>query len=308
VNRVGAGAQSWFAAVPVLFVLLWSTGFIGAKLGLPFAEPFTFLGIRMLMATALLLLFALLTRAPWPGSGVEVGHQAIAGLLVHGIYLGGVFCAIRTGLPAGITALIVGVQPLLTAALVGWVLGEKVTGRQWFGLMLGIAGVALVVSDKLDAGSMTLLGVLAALCALLGITAGTLYQKRFCSGMDLRSGVVIQYAATAVIMCAMAWIFESRQVEWTGRFVFALLWLVLVLSVGAIGLLFTLIRRGAAAKVASLFYLTPPVTAVLAFFLFGETLGPVALLGMGVAMIAVVLVNMPPGRDSAGGTGSDRST
>ena len=289
----GSHGNPWLAAMPVLFVLLWSTGFIGAKLGLPYAEPFTFLGVRMAIATALLLLFSWLTRAPWPSSWQETAHQAMAGLLVHATYLGGVFTAIGLGLPAGVTALIVGIQPLLTAALAGWVLGERVSARQWLGLVLGLAGVGLVVSDKMGVGTATRAGLFSSLLALVGITVGTLYQKRFCAGMDLRSGGVIQYAATGLVLLGLALIFESMQIQWTGEFMFALGWLVLVLSVGAVGLLYTLIRHGAAARIASLFYLTPPFTAVFAYFLFGETLSPLAVLGMAVTVIGVVLVNAP---------------
>ncbi len=283
----------WLRAMPVLFVLLWSTGFLGARLALPHAEPFTILGIRMAIAAGLLLAFALATRAPWPRSRAEAGHIVIAGLLVHAVYLGGVFSAIDAGLSAGIAALIVGMQPLLTAAVAGGLLGERVTARQWLGFVLGLAGVALVVAGKLAAGTITPFGIACTLLALLGITVGTLYQKRFCAHMDLRSGGVIQYAASGAVFLAMAAAFETMQVAWTGELVFALAWLVLVLSVGAVGLLYTLIRRGAVARVSSLFYLTPPVTAVLAYLLFGEALGVPALTGMAIAVAGVVLVNVP---------------
>lgn len=290
-NPSPSGRGIWLTATPVLFVVLWSTGFIGAKLGLPYAEPFTFLGIRMVIATGLLGAFALATRAPWPRSWRKVGHIAVAGLLVHALYLGGVFTAIQAGLAAGVAALIVGVQPLLTAVIAGWFLKEQVTARQWLGLVLGLLGIVLVVSSKLTEGTTTLFGIGCALLALLAITLGTLYQKRFCAHMDLRSGGAIQYAVTTIAMLAMAFTFESMQVTWTGEFIFALSWLVLVLSVGAVGLLYTLIRQGAAARVASLFYLTPPLTAVLGYLLFGEALGMIALAGMVLALIGVVLVN-----------------
>lgn len=292
-NPTAVERPAWLAAVPALFVLLWSTGFIGAKSGLPYAEPFTFLGIRMVIATALLLLFAWLTRAPWPRDRSEAGHIAVAGLLVHAAYLGGVFSAIHSGLSAGITALIVGTQPLLTAAVTGWLLRESVTARQWLGFVLGLIGIALVVSGKLAGGGFSAWGMGCALLALLGITLGTLYQKRFCAHMDLRSGGAIQYAATGTVLLLLAVFFESMQVVWSGEFIFALTWLVLVLSVGAVGLLYTLIRYGAVARVASLFYLTPPLTALLAYWLFGETLGIVALVGMVITVIGVALVNVP---------------
>lgn len=293
-NSTAAPPNSWLSAVPVLFVLLWSTGFIGAKWGLPYAEPFTFLGIRMVIATGLLLLFAWITQAPWPSSWATAGHLAVAGLLVHATYLGGVFNAIHHGLSAGITALVVGIQPLLTAALAGWFLGERLTSRQWLGFILGLIGITLVVNGRLTNGEISIGGMGSALLALLGITLGTLYQKRYCTAMDLRSGGVIQYAVTGTVLLLLALLFESRQVIWSGEFIFALVWLVLVLSVGAVGLLYTLIRQGAVARVASLFYLTPPLTAVLAYGLFDETLGIPALIGMAVTVAGVALVNQGP--------------
>lgn len=285
------GGQSWLRLMPGLFVLLWSTGFIGAKYGLPYVEPLTFLLIRLGLVAVVLALVALASRAPWPQDWATAGRIALAGLLVHGVYLSGVFLAIAHGLPAGVTALIVGIQPLLTAALSGPLLGERVSGRQWVGLLLGLAGVGLVVREKLSVDAEHLIGIGYAMAALVGITLGTLYQKRHGGGMDLRSGTAIQYAATAVVLAVVAPLTETMQVQWTGEFVFALLWLCFVLSVGAIFLLFALIRRGAAAKVASLFYLTPPVTALVAWMLFGEKLGVAALAGMAVAVCGVALVN-----------------
>lgn len=279
------------ASMPGVFVVLWSTGFIGAKLGLPYAEPFTFLSLRFAAVIVFLLLVCVLTRAPWPKLAALWGHLAISGLLVHGLYLGGVFAAIKTGLPSGVTALVVGLQPLLTALVAGPVLGERVSTRQWSGLALGLAGVALVLSGRLTGlGGMSWSGLGFAAIALAGITAGTLYQKRFCTGMDLRSGAVIQYAAAAVLIVPAAMLLETLRVQWSGSFVFALAWLVLVLSVGAISLLMTLIRLGEAARVASLFYLVPPVTAVMAWGLFDERLGPLGLVGMALAAAGVALV------------------
>ncbi|WP_042703739.1 DMT family transporter [Azospirillum sp. B506] len=285
------GGQTWLRLMPGLFVLLWSTGFIGAKYGLPYVEPLTFLLLRLGLVAVVLALVALASRAPWPRDWATAGRIALAGLLVHGVYLSGVFLAIAHGLPAGVTALIVGIQPLLTAALSGPLLGERVSGRQWAGLLLGLAGVGLVVREKLSVDAEHMIGIGYAVAALVGITLGTLYQKRHGGGMDLRSGTAIQYAATAVALAAIAPMTETMQVQWTGEFVFALLWLCFVLSVGAIFLLFALIRRGAAAKVASLFYLTPPVTALVAWMLFGEKLGVTALAGMAVAVCGVALVN-----------------
>lgn len=280
---------SFVAAMPALFVVLWSTGFVGAKFGLPYAEPFTFLTIRFVLVIALLVAVAAVTRAPWPRDRRLVGHLVLSGLLVHAVYLGGVFAAIHQGLPSGLTALIVGLQPLLTAVVAGRVLDENVTGRQWIGLALGLAGVAMVLSTRLT-GDFTWAGIAFALASLLAITAGTLWQKKHCTGMDLRTGAVVQYLAALAAMLPAALLFETMRVQWTGEFIFALGWLVLVLSVGAISLLMTLIRLGEAARVASLFYLVPPVTALMAWGLFGESLSAIGLLGMAVAVAGVALV------------------
>jgi drug/metabolite transporter (DMT)-like permease len=277
--------------MPLLFVLLWSSGFIGAKLGLPFIEPLHFLSVRYTLVLALMGTLVLATRAPWPREPRQAVHIGISGLLVHGVYLGGVFMAIRAGLPAGITALVVGLQPLLTALGAGALLGERVGRWQWAGLVLGFAGVALVVQGKfghVPAGG--LLPMLApALAALAGITAGTLYQKRFCPSFDLRTGALLQFAPSLAVTAPLAWLSESGAIQWTGQLLFALGWLVLVLSLGAITLLNLLIRSGGAVNVASLFYLTPVVTAVMAWGLFGETLGPTALAGMALAVAGVAL-------------------
>ena len=278
---------------PLLFVFLWSTGFIGAKYGLPYAEPLSFLFVRYLAVIALMTAIALLTRAPWPKAPMQWVHIGISGLLVHAVYLGGVFIAIKQGLPAGITALVVGMQPLLTALGAGWLLGERVVGRQWLGLALGFVGVALVVSGKF--GDTAALGpmLVPALCALLGITVGTLYQKRYCARFDLRTGSVIQFVPTALATLPVILLFDGFHVDWTGDFIFALAWLVLVLSIGAISLLNLLIRSGSAVNVASLFYLTPLSTALIAFLMFDEKLGWLAVLGMGLAVSGVYLVARP---------------
>ena len=242
---------------PLLFVLLWSTGFIGAKFGLPYAEPLSFLSTRYVLVIALMTLLALAMRAPWPSSGREVIHIGITGLLVHGLYLGGVFMSIHRGLPAGVSALVVGMQPLLTAACAGLLLGERVSTRQWLGLALGFAGVSLVVGSKATIDGVAfaeLSHMLApALAALVGITAGTLYQKRFCPRFDLRTGSVVQFVPTLALTALIASQTEGMHIDWSGDFVFALLWLVLVLSLGAISLLNLLIRSGSAVNVASLF-------------------------------------------------------
>ena len=280
----------WIAATPALFVLLWSSGFIGAKFGLPYAEPFTFLLIRFLLVVALMLPVALWMQAPWPNSPTVVAHIAVAGLLIHAGYLAGVFGAIHLGVPAGIVALIAGLQPIIAAVAAGPLLGEKVTTRQWLGLALGFAGVVMVISGKTALQWGNTSGTALAFLALASFTAGTLYQKRFCSHLDLRSGSVIQFGSSALVLAPLAYFLETMQVVWSGEFIFALAWLTLVLSLGAISLLYLMIRHGEAARVSSLFYLTPPVTAIIAYFVFGEKLGLAALAGMALSVLGVALV------------------
>ena len=277
---------------PFLFVFLWSTGFIGAKYGLPYAEPLSFLLSRYGFVIALMTVIALAMRAPWPKEPRQWLHIGVSGVLVHAVYLGGVFVSIKHGLPAGIAALVVGMQPLLTALGAGWLLGEKVSGRQWAGLGLGFIGVGLVVSGKFGDAALGPM-LVPALIALLGITAGTLYQKRFCAQFDLRTGSVIQFVPTALITAVAVALFEDFRIEWTGQFAFALGWLVLVLSIGAISLLNLLIRSGSAVNVASLFYLTPISTTLIAFAIFDEKLTLTATFGMLVAVSGVYLVARP---------------
>ncbi|OAN43990.1 peptide ABC transporter ATP-binding protein [Paramagnetospirillum marisnigri] len=285
--------HAWTRAMPGVFVLLWSTGFIGAKYGLPYIEPFTFLVLRFVIVVALLGVAIGIARAPWPRDPGLILHLSVSGLLVHAIYLGGVFSAIRHGVPSGLVALVAGLQPLLTAAVVGPLLGERVGGKQWLGLTLGLVGVAMVLSTRLTGLGFDTFGwdgMAFAIAALVGITAGTLYQKRFCTGMDLRTGTMVQYLAALAAVAPAAFALETMEIRWTLPFVLALAWLVLVLSLGAISLLMTLIRLGEAAKVASFFYLVPPMTAILAFLLFDEALTPLALAGMAATAVGVALV------------------
>ncbi len=282
--------SAWVRLTPGLFVFLWSTGFIGAKLGLPHAEPATFLSLRFLFVLVLMLPLALALKAPWPASRAQALHLAVAGVLVHGGYLMGVFSAIQAGMSAGVVALIVGLQPLLTGLAAAPLLGERVTRQQWIGLMLGIAGVVLVVMQKATVAGLTAFAVLMGVIALLSMTAGTLYQKRWCGAFDLRTGSVIQFVAALAVLGPIALVSEHRPVEWTASFVFALAWLVIVLSIAAISLLALLIRRGESTKVASLFYLTPPTTAILAYAAFGEVFTPLAILGMVVSAVGVAMV------------------
>ena len=276
-----------------LFVILWSTGFIGAKYGLPHVEPMTFLSVRFALTLMLLGLWIAALRAPWPRGG-EWGHLIVVGALLHGTYLGTVFTAIWLGVAAGIAALIVSLQPIATAFLARWVVGERLVARQWIGLGLGIAGVALVLERKLDSGIGDLRGVALCFVGLFAISYATLHQKRYCADVPMKSGNFVQYLGALIVVAPLALLLETNRIEWTGEFVFALLWLVLVLSLGAVGLLMLLIKRGAASSVASLFFLVPPCTSLMAWGLFGETLGPLAIFGMALAVIGVALVVLRP--------------
>jgi drug/metabolite transporter (DMT)-like permease len=281
----------WLALMPAFFVLLWSTGFVVAKFGLPYAPPLTFLLLRFAGVSCVLLPLIWLSRAPWPRDWPRV---AFAGVLMQAGYLGGVWCAIKLGMPAGISALIVGMQPVLTAFAAPLV-GESLKPRQWLGLVIGLGGVALVVANKMRLAGLSIESVSLCLMALLSMTSGTLYQKRYCPHFDLRSGTLVQFAASIIVLLPFAVVFEHLDwtlatVEWTPHFVAALLWSILALSMGAIFLLFALIRKDAATKVTSLLYLTPPTTAVMAWLMFGETLSVAGMLGMLLAVVGVAFV------------------
>ncbi len=239
---------------------------------------------------SILLGIAVATRAAWPRDWKAAGHIAVAGLLVHATYLSGVLYAINLKLPLGFIALIAGLQPLLTAFLSGMLLNERLSRIQWLGMGLGFTGVLMVIASKYILDEVRVDALIAAIVALLGITLGTLYQKRFCQTMDLRTGGVIQFTATGVFLFALSLIFETREVVWAPQFVFAIFWLAVVLSIGAISLLYLMIRHGAASKVVSLFFLTPSVTAIMAFVLFQESLSALAIGGLAVSACGVALV------------------
>jgi drug/metabolite transporter (DMT)-like permease len=282
---------------PVVFVFLWSTGYIGAKYGLPYAPPFTFLLVRMVLASLALLLIARVLKTPFPKSWLEIRHAATAGLLLHAGYLGGLFTAIHLGVSAGISSIIVNLQPVLVSSLAAKVLGETVTARQWLGLTLGFVGVMLAVIEKFLAASQNPVnpwGIVACVVALISSTVGTIYQKRNATGIPLVTGTIVQYFAAGLVFAVLAFTLEPVNINWTPQFVFALSWFVLVISVGAILLLMWLIRQTSASSVSSLFYLVPPLTALEAYFLFGERLGVVALLGLVLCVVAVALVVSAP--------------
>jgi drug/metabolite transporter (DMT)-like permease len=278
--------------MPILFVFLWSTGFIVAKFGLPFAPPLTFLMLRFGGVLIVLIPLAFLMRARWPVG--QVGAIALAGILLQAGYLGGVWCAIKIGMPAGLSALIVGMQPIITA-FAAPMIGESVKRRQWAGLMLGLSGVALVVGSNIKLSGLSWNSIALCLMALASITIGTLYQKRHCAHFDLRTGTIVQFAASIVVMLPFAIFFEHfnftfDSVTWNASFIGSLLWAIFVLSITSIFLLFALLRKSAATNVTSLLYLTPPTTAVMAWFMFGEALSLTGVLGMLMAVIGVFFV------------------
>ena len=276
-------------AIPGLFVLLWSSGFIGAKLGLPYCGPLTFLALRYACVVALMLPVCWIARATWPATRREVAHVMVAGALIQAGYLGGVFVALSLGMPAGVAALIVGLQPLLTAFLSGHMVDERASRRQWIGLVLGFAGVMIVVWNKLTLGSVNWEGIVSATVGLVAITYGTLYQKRHCAHVDMRTNSALQFLSAFIVTAPLAVAFDSLDVQWTLPFAIALGWMVFGLSLGAVFLLFSLIRRGAATAVVSLIYLCPPVTAILAWLVFGEAYTVWAAVGMAVTATGVWL-------------------
>src|SRR5258707_687402 len=276
-------------AAPAMFVVLWSTGFIATKYVLNSAEPLTYLAIRMACVVGLMAIIVAIARPKWPDRA-GIGHSIVAGLLVHGVYLGGTAVAISHSIPAGLSALIPGLQPILTSTLANRWLGERVTPLQWTGLLLGLAGVVLILHNRPMSGEAGW-GWLASGVSLVSITLGTLYQRRYCSKIDWRAGNLVQYIAVTIFFAVGAWLFENNVVHWTAEFVLALIWLAVVLSIGSIVLLYWLLRRSAATSVASLFYLVPAVTSVMAYALFGERLDAVAISGMVACAAAVFLVN-----------------
>lgn len=293
-GRMAGGRDVALARVaPLLFVFLWSTGYVGARYGLPYAPPFTLLAARMALSGLLLAGLGRLTRTPFP-SGTALRRSAITGVLLHGGYLGGVFLGIHLGVPAGLSAVIVNLQPVVTSVLAGRLLGEHVNGRQWLGLALGFGGVSLAVGEKLWAAGgepISGWGVVASLVALAASTAGTIHHKRHGDGIALLTGTSVQYATAFVCFAVVAVSFErGEQIRWTHQLFFALAWMVLVLSLGAILLLLWLIRRTGASSVSSLLYLVPPLTALEAYLLFDERFGPLAILGAALAVVGVALV------------------
>ncbi len=271
-----------------MFVLLWSTGFIGARAVRADVEPLWFLAFRFAAVAVLVALLAIVLRTAWPGWRL-MGHSAVVGALLHGVYLGGVFASVHAGLPTGVSALVVGLQPVLSACVVGPLLGERVTRVQSSGLALGLAGIALVLTSTLSLAGVTVGAAALSFLALGGVTVGTLYQRRFCTGVPVWSGATGQYLAGTVVVLVGALAFEPYRLVWSGRVVLSLAWLVVGLSIGAVALLMVLLRRASTTRTLSLLYLVPPLAAAEAWWVFDETLRPLALVGMIVAAGGVAL-------------------
>ena len=299
-----APAGSWFdRSVPALFVLIWSTGFIVAKYGMPHAPPMSFLAWRYGLSLAIFVIWMQLAGLAWPSDRAAWGHLAITGILMHAGYLGGVWAAVKGGMSSGTSALIVGLQPILTALWTSWAGQEhRTTARQWWGLGIGLLGLSLVVSRKLSFGEATWSTLADCILALVCITAGTLYQKRYVKPTDVRQANAVQLIAALVVTLPLA-LWESESIRWNSQMMGALAWSVLVLTLGGSTLLVVLIQRGAATGVASLMYLVPPCTALMAWILFGEVLTPTVLCGMALTALGVWWVVRVPS-ETTGMTGT----
>jgi drug/metabolite transporter (DMT)-like permease len=267
------------------FIFIWASGFIVARFAAGHADPLTFLVLRYLLTIAVFGAASLALRLPWPRDLASWRDALVAGILIHGVYLGGVFWAIRHGMPAGVTAIVTGLHPVLTAGLAIPLLHERVSARQWAGIAIGFVGVGLVVAPALAAvDSIPLAGVLAAFIATLGLSCGTVWQKHSRPRMDLRVNAAIQFIGAFIVTAPVAWLTEEGRFDAAPGAWGALLWSVFVLSVGAISLLLYLLKRGAASRVAPLLYVAPPVAALIAYFLFGESLAPVQVAGAALAI------------------------
>ena len=286
---IAARRSASLSSLGGLFVVLWSSAWIAGKIGLPYAGPFTLLVIRFAAAGAVMLVIALATGAPWPDKLVDYGHLAVAGMLIQGLALGCAYLGLQHGVSAGMSALVNGLAPLFTALGAVPLLGERVGRRQWLGLGAGLVGVSLVVLDRVSLGAATWQGYAAIFAALAALVCGTLYQKKYCSTMDLRTGALIQMAAAGAVVFLPALHLEGLEVEWSWQLIFASSWLSLVNSIAAFSLLYALLRNGEASRVSALFYLTAPITALMGFAAFHETLSAAALLGFAITVGGVYL-------------------
>jgi drug/metabolite transporter (DMT)-like permease len=284
-------------AMPAVFVLIWSTGFIVARLGMPNSPPMKFLALRYIFSVLCFAVWALAARVRWPANRRQYGHLAVVGVLMHAGYLGGVWTAVKLGMGAGLAALLVSLQPVLTAV---WVSsrGGRVTARQWSGLALGFGGLALVVWNKLGLGEIHPANLLCAFIALVSITVGTLYQKRFVAPCDVRTANLVQLSAAFVVTLPLA-LLETEGMRWTAGLIGAMGWSVLGMTLGGSSLLYLLIQRGAATAVTSLLYLVPPCTALMAWLLFDEPITALTVAGMALTASGVSLVVRAPAASRA---------
>ncbi len=292
---IGQNERALVRAMPAVFVLIWSTGFIVARFGMPHAPPFKFLAIRYALSIACFLAWIVLARVKWPVHPVQWAHLAVTGIFMHACYLGGVWAAVKLGMGSGLSSLIVGLQPVLTALWLA-ATGSRIVARQWIGLVLGFVGLVLVVSRKFGmGGEANLLNMSLIVGALLSITIGTLYQKRFVKSCDVRTANTVQLMAALLVTLPLAAL-ELESIRWQVELVGAIAWSVLALTLGGSSLLYLLIQKGAAASVTSLMYLVPPVTAVIAWTLFDEPITVVTVLGTLLTAFGVALVVRQPGR------------
>lgn len=281
--------------IPFVFVILWSSGFVGARLGVEYAEPATLLSLRMVANVVLFLVLIAILKRRIP-RGRAFFHACVVGILIHGFYLGGTYLAINWGMPAGLSSLLVGLQPILTALIMVSCTSQRFSFAQWLGLALGFAGISLVLMGNIQWQSDDQKGMATLLClvSLVGITCGTLYQKRFCQGTDMVGGAMVQYLASAALFLPFAMRYETMQVNWTLEFTLTLIWLVVVLSCIAILLLLYMVAHGASSSVASVFYLVPPTTAIQAWLIFGESFDIYGAMGFALSATAVYLVVKKP--------------
>lgn len=287
----------FIALAPAVFVLLWSTGWVVARFAAPHADPLTFLSVRYITAFACIAPFAILMRAPWPRGRIAIQHTLISGALIHGFYLASVWYAIKQGVPAGISGLIAALQPLMTAALSGWLIGERVSPRQWLGVAIGLLGVMLVLEPKLVAGLSAGAGnfifpITLNILGMLSVTLGSFYQKRYLSTGDLRSITAMQYLGALLVTLPAAYFFEPMRFDLVPETFYALAWAVIPLSIGAVGLMVIMIRKGAVSKVASLIYLVPPTVAIQTYFLFDERMILIQIIGLFVTALGVYLATL----------------
>lgn len=286
--------RQWFStAAPIIFILLWSTGYLSSRIIRPHVEPLSFSAVRFAAVSLIFVVLVMLQRTPWPKDLSTWFHLAVCGILIQGIFICGMMVAITGGLDMGIGALIGGMQPILTALFASMFLGELVSRRQTAGFALGFFGLALVLIQSINLGNVPLDSLIIALLAVLGITAGTVYQKRFVTNVNLLSGTAVQFFAALIPVSALAIYFEDGQIEWNFPVVATAAWLVLAQSVGAVLILYAMIRAGAVSRVSSLFYLIPPICAVEGYVLFGERLSSLQLIGIAVVTFAVFIINRP---------------